>query len=873
MPRTAATTSRARAALDREFAVLCFNWDGTVVADREADADGRAQPRGTARALGVDIAVVSGPDVATVDGQLRARPDVEGRLFLFLSRGSEVYVVGPNGPRLLERRQASGEEEAQLTAAAEALRDELAAAGLDVGRRVRSPQPAQGRPRRRAGGVAQVGRSGDAPPGRARLAKAGFKDVEAVVELARALAREAGLAHPGIASDGRHIEIGLTDKSDSMRYVLRWLIHERGREPADCSSSATSSGRSADGDGSDHLTLIPELRRSTFVSVGVEPDGVPPRVLHVGGGPEEFLASSTTSSRGARGSRRERSLQPTADPAWRFEVKGFDPFREREVETWLTVANGESGTRGALEEGSAVSTPATFVAGVFGDGTDEPRFRQPVPGAGLDRPAPARAGVGHLLPTASCSSTSACSTCATASSIGTGASAAQRPHARVRTARFASLADRQVLAIRAEATPEDFSGASMWDGAVGVTHAGGPTKETEFETLDEPGFIARTRGRNGGGHVLAVTTRPAPGSPVVRHMEQARDVIGGRLEPGDPATVDRLAAIVSARTRVPSSDSARRALARAEELGYRRAPPPSPRGLGRALARRRPGRQRRRRRPGGPALQHLPHDQHRPPDQGHGVGGRSRPGRHVLLPARLLGHARSSCCRSSSTRTRRRRARCWPIATATSTAPARRRATWGTGAPCTRGSRPTRASRRRRRTASGPDGEMVPILSGLMEHHISGDVAWGVWEYWKGTGDDAFMASMGVEIMLETARFWASRASLGEDGRYHIRLVVGPDEYHEGVDDNAYTNVLARWNIGKAVEALGWLDHVDSGYAEELRRGSTSTTASSTTGGRSPAPSSTASTPRRSSSSSSPASTRWTTCPSRSCARGRWPPT
>jgi len=47
---------------------------------------------------------------------------------------------------------------------------------------------------------------------------------------------------------------------------------------------------------------------------------------------------------------------------------------------------------------------------------------------------------------------------------------------------------------------------------------------------------------------------------------------------------------------------------------------------------------------------------------------------------------------------------------------------------------------------------------------------------------------------------------------------VGPDEYHEGVDDNAYTNVLARWNIGKAVEALGWLDRVDTGYAEELRR-------------------------------------------------------
>jgi kojibiose phosphorylase len=118
----------------------------------------------------------------------------------------------------------------------------------------------------------------------------------------------------------------------------------------------------------------------------------------------------------------------------------------------------------------------------------------------------------------------------------------------------------------------------------------------------------------------------------------------------------------------------------------------------------------------------------------------------------------------------------------------------------------------------GPDGEMVPILSGLMEHHISADVAWGVWEYWKATADDAFMAAMGVEMMLETARFWASRASLGDDGRFHIRLVVGPDEYHEGVDDNAYTNVMARWNIEKAVQALNWLERVDSGYAEELCR-------------------------------------------------------
>ena len=57
-----------------------------------------------------------------------------------------------------------------------------------------------------------------------------------------------------------------------------------------------------------------------------------------------------------------------------------------------------------------------------------------------------------------------------------------------------------------------------------------------------------------------------------------------------------------------------------------------------------------------------------------------------------------------------------------------------------------------------------------------------------------------------------------DEGRYHVRVVVGPDEYHEGVDDNAYTNVLARWNIKRALEALAWLESVDEDYAEELKK-------------------------------------------------------
>ena len=153
----------------------------------------------------------------------------------------------------------------------------------------------------------------------------------------------------------------------------------RNRRPQDLLVLGDTFGAVADGQGTDSAMLIPELRRAVYVSVGAEPAGAPPQVLHHGGGPIAFLDILHDQLAMREIVAVQSFPQPTTDPAWRFEVKGFDPFREREAETWLTVANGETGTRGALEEGSAISTPATFVAGVYGDGTGDPAFRQPVP--------------------------------------------------------------------------------------------------------------------------------------------------------------------------------------------------------------------------------------------------------------------------------------------------------------------------------------------------------------------------------------------------------------------------------------------------------------------------------------------------------------
>jgi kojibiose phosphorylase len=102
-------------------------------------------------------------------------------------------------------------------------------------------------------------------------------------------------------------------------------------------------------------------------------------------------------------------------------------------------------------------------------------------------------------------------------------------------------------------------------------------------------------------------------------------------------------------------------------------------------------------------------------------------------------------------------------------------------------------------------GERVPVLTGREEHHIAADVAYAVLQYVQATGDTAFLHAYGAEIVLDVARFWASRAEHDTTGAYHIRRVIGPDEYHETIDDNAYTNYLAAWVLRRAADLTAWL--------------------------------------------------------------------
>src|SRR5262249_6401697 len=109
-----------------------------------------------------------------------------------------------------------------------------------------------------------------------------------------------------------------------------------------------------------------------------------------------------------------------------------------------------------------------------------------------------------------------------------------------------------------------------------------------------------------------------------------------------------------------------------------------------------------------------------------------------------------------------------------------------------------------------PTGGVIRILAGTEEHHISADIPYAVWQYWRATSDDEFVKRYGAEIVLECARFWSSRVEEATDGKFHIRKVLGPDEYHEDVDDDAFTNAMAAWTLEFALRLSRWMRDSDA---------------------------------------------------------------
>jgi trehalose/maltose hydrolase-like predicted phosphorylase len=704
--------------LDRRFEAIVFDWDGTAVPDRAADATELRALIEELTLLGLDLIVITGTHVGNVDGQLGARPAAPGRLNFCVNRGSEVYAANEGGLELVEARKATPEENAALDAAAEATVEELA------GRGVRAEIVSQRLNRRKIDLIPEP-EWVDPPKARItellvavqeRLRAAGLSGLGEAVEVALAASEAAGLAYPRVTSDAKHVEIGLTDKADAARWSFAEL-KRRGIAPGLVLIAGDEFGQLGGVTGSDSFLLVPEGARATAVSVGAEPTGAPAEVIELGGGPDAFLRILADQLE-----RRRRADVPDVDgdPAWTLTFEGLDPRLERVHESLLTLADGRLGTRGAPLFDHPAAAPGVLFSGVYvGNGPTT----ELAPCPDWTRVAPARRNRPKITRRLD---------------LATGL---LREEGALTSLRFSSLARPTTVALRAQANPA----------------------------------VAVTRRRRRAHEPVAMA---------VRNRRRGR-------------VLERLGAYD------PDARAARAALATAEEVGFE--------GL---LHEHRESWAARWQEAdvvveGDPELQGairlaLFHLMASVADTGEAaVGARGLTGPayrgHVfwdsdvfVLPFLAATHPKAARAMLEY------RVRRLPAARELARSQGRQgaRFAWesaGDGHDVT----PEAA-----RLATG---QLVAIRTGELEEHITGDVAWAAAYYSAWTGDQAFATGPGRDLFVETARYWASRVRFDRGGRAHIYGVIGPDEYHEPVDDNAFTNVLARWNLRQAAA----LDGVD----------------------------------------------------------------
>ena len=482
--------------------------------------------------------------------------------------------------------------------------------------------------------------------------------------------------------------------------------------------------------------------------------------------PDQPLDSDGQSQKAPMGQETLRIPRPRVigDPNWKITVEGVDPLREPEFESWFTISNGISGTRGSVEEGSDASDPATFIAGSYVESEQGcnlatgPNWTELaiLVGNGLT-PVTLHTGDVHShkrvlnlrngillrywlqrLPSGALMS--------------------------YRSGRFASMAEPQLMVLWAEVK------AGLMDAEIGE---GGEVKEyTEIITRSGPIEFA-TLTKNGAGKTLRLAAVRRPGADSERPVDQV-------LESADHQGVSKLLASHAA----------------AWEKRWQRAEvvvegdPDAQKALNFALY----------------------HLMSAGESSGYAsIGARGLTGRgyhgHVfwdtevfMLPFFIATHPPTARGLLNY------RHRLLPAARV-------KAASLGYKGALFPWESADNGEERTPKWITVTPSKQVPLLSGLQEQHISADVAWAAWQYWRWSGNDEFLAACGADLIIETARFWASRATRRRDGRLHIAKVIGPDEYHQTVDDNAFTNVLARWNLEQAANTVEYLS--DSEVSKE----------------------------------------------------------
>lgn len=114
-------------------------------------------------------------------------------------------------------------------------------------------------------------------------------------------------------------------------------------------------------------------------------------------------------------------------------------------------------------------------------------------------------------------------------------------------------------------------------------------------------------------------------------------------------------------------------------------------------------------------------------------------------------------------------------------------------------------------------GKANKVWSGIKEHHVTADIVYAVWQYYSSTNDETFMNNFGYEMIFEAAIFWYSRATfIKKKEQYHILNIIGPDEYTEHIDNNAYSNYMAYFCVDIACKVALQLKIKNSNVFKDL---------------------------------------------------------
>jgi trehalose/maltose hydrolase-like predicted phosphorylase len=525
--------------------------------------------------------------------------------------------------------------------------------------------------------------------------------------------------------DVHHLEIGPTDKSDSVRRVLGEL-GRRGLAP----SAVLFAG-------------------DAFRAVAGAAGGV----VVSSGGPVA-LAEILEDQLRRRGDGELPWFEPETE--WMLRIDGLDPRLERAHETLLTLADGRIGTSGAPVGAQAATSPRVLAAGVYEDDGAE----------------------SHLL----------------------GAPSWARLAGAVEHGQELS----RVLDLRSGLLFEQSAGSDVAlrvvrlssvvrPGCVGLRAEGPEARLGTGRPLLPPPPRHRNwrQGRGDGLEWLQVSATRGGVTAAAADARQTRHEIG---------RVDRLGVYLSDGDSVPTPDQATERLSALQEVGFDRLLAEHRSAWGDRWARADV------RIDGAPELQRavrfalfqLMASVSDSGETGLGARGLTGPGYrgHVFWDTEVFALPFFAATWPSAARSiLEYRIRRLPAARAEARALGRAgaRFPWESA----RSGRDVTPSHAHLRT-----GETITIRTGELEEHIVADVAWAAACYLDWTGDEEFERGPGLTLFAETARYWASRIRLGPDGRGHIDGVIGPDEYHEDVDDNAFTNVMARWNLRRAADAV-----------------------------------------------------------------------